>query len=83
MTIFTDIQTNNNYHIDDNIDNKYINGIKYIYNNFDKLMTDNKFKQFVIDSEPLLHKYHKLFNTDDRKEVIAKYVILSIQLLLS
>lgn len=64
-------------------DDKYINGIRYIYSNFDKLMMDDKFKQFVIDSESLLHKYHKLFNTDDRKEVIAKYVILSIQLLIS
>ncbi len=87
MTIFTDIQKENNINIDDkfddNIDDKYVNGLRYIYNNFDKLMMDDKFKHFIIYSEPLLHKYHTLFNTDDRKEVIAKYVMLSIQLLLS
>jgi len=66
-----------------NTDNKYINGINYIYNNFDKLMQDDNFRNFIVNSESILHKYHKLFNTNDRKEVIAKYVILSIQLYLS
>jgi len=96
MTIFSNIQTNNiqtnniqkdyidHKYIDDKyIDDKYIDGMSYIYNNFDNLMMDDKFKNFITNSESILHKYHKLFNTNDRREVIAKYVMLSIQIFLS
>ena len=91
MTIFSNIQTNNiqtnniqtNNIQKDYIDDKYIDGMSYIYNNFDKLMMDDKFKNFITNSESILHKYHKLFNTNDRREVIAKYVMLSIQIFLS
>ena len=61
-------------------DSKYIESFDYIYNNFDNLMMNDLFKKFIINSESILHKYHKIFDTNDRKEVIAKYVILSIHL---
>jgi hypothetical protein len=86
MTIFSNIQINNIQKDNNNDkynDDKYIDGMIYIYNNFDNLMMDDKFKNFITNSESILHKYHKLFNTNDRKEVIAKYVMLSIQIFLS
>lgn len=58
------------------IDPKYIIGYEYVYNNCDLLMNNNNFKTFIINSEKILHKYHKIFNTNDRKEVIAKYIML-------
>jgi hypothetical protein len=63
-------------------DDKYITGYYYIYNNLDTLMVNPLFKSFILNSETLLHKYHKIFNTNDRKEVIAKYVLLSLSIFL-
>ena len=63
------------------LENKYIDNINYIYNNLDKFMQNESFKNYIDNSEHLIQKYHQIFNTDDRKEVIAKYTMLTLYLL--
>ena len=64
-----------------NINDKYNNGIKYVYDNIDKFMQNTSFKNYIDNSENILDRYHKIFNTDDRNEVIAKYIILTLYIL--
>ena len=63
------------------LENKYIDNINYIYNNLDKFMQNESFKNYIDNSEHLIQKYHQIFNTDDRNEVIAKYIMLTVYLL--
>ena len=62
---------------------KYIENIDYIYNNIDKFMENESFKNYIDNSEHIIQKYHEIFNTNDRNEVIAKYTMLTIYLLLN
>ena len=60
---------------------KYIDNIDYVYNNLDTFMQNDSFKNYIDNSENLIQKYHQIFNTDDRNEVIAKYTMLTVYLL--
>jgi hypothetical protein len=64
-------------------DKKYIENIDYIYNNIDKFMENESFKNYIDNSEHIIQKYHEIFNTNDRNEVIAKYTMLTLYLLLN
>jgi len=63
------------------LENKYIDNIDYVYNNLDTFMQNDSFKNYIDNSENLIQKYHQIFNTDDRNEVIAKYTMLTVYLL--
>lgn len=66
-----------------NIDNKYFEGIEYIYNNIDKFMQNESFKNYINNSEHLIERYQQIFNTDDRNEVNAKFTMLTLYLLVN
>jgi len=66
---------------DNNDEQKYIDNIKYIYDNIDMFMQNESFKNYINNSEHLIEKYHQIFNTDDRNEVIAKFTMLTLYLL--
>ena len=67
----------------DNFDKKYFDSIEYVYNNIDKFMHNESFKNYIDNSEDLIERYHQIFNTDDRNKVIAKYTMLTLYLLLN
>jgi len=66
---------------DNNDEQKYIDNIKYIYDNIDMFMQNESFKNYINNSEHLIKRYHQIFNTDDRNEVIAKFIMLTLYLL--
>lgn len=77
-----DMDINDDKYIDDKyIYDKYIKGIKYVYDNIDILMQNITFKNFIDNSETILKRYHQIFNTDDRNEVIAKYFMLTLYII--
>jgi len=69
--------------INNNNEQKYIDNIEYIYDNIDKFMQNESFKNYIDNSDQLIKKYHHIFNTDDRNEVIAKFTMLTLYLLLN
>ena len=62
-------------------DSIYINNIEYVYNNIDKFLAIPEINKYIEESKDMIDKYHIIFNTDDRNEVIAKYILLSLYII--
>lgn len=84
MSLFqtlVDLQNNDNNEMVE-LDKNLIAISMYIYFNYDQIMTDPKLVDFLINSQRVLNKFHRLYSEYNRKQIESIFLAFNIMMLM-